>query len=94
MATTSSVAGLRWLVAPCESHLKHMRLNSRITFSRTLLLCVQVSARVPWNSDQRDGNLNTHSVVPPAGLSISGVKLECAELRKPLPATTATYCSP
>lgn len=45
--------------------------------------------------DQRGGSLNTHSVVPPAGLSISGVKLDEAELSgPPPPATTATYCSP
>jgi len=41
--------------------------------------------------NQRDANLNTHSVVPPGGLMISGVKLDEPDVGPPPPATTATY---
>jgi hypothetical protein len=61
--------------------------------------CIRLDCReckkTPGNLGQRDGNLNTHSVVPPAGLSISGVKLAEPELSGPPPPdTTATNCSP
>jgi hypothetical protein len=92
-----SVAEARQLECHCICSLYlYPRPGSQVGLEPTTLRLTTKAAFLGRGiSHQRDGNLNTHRVVPPEGLMISGVKLAAPESTgPPLPATTATYCSP